>query len=628
MRGRGQCVETGIEELGELAGSGHRNLNQRVELYPNHEELLTLKSLRSRADHGSVAVIQGFILTAGKGVPKMTQQMPGSAVPELIPARMLNEYAYCPRLAYLEWVQGEFAENEFTEEGRHVHRRVDQVQSDIPPEPDSASPSVSRSVLLSAEREGLIAKIDLLERDGPEAVPVDYKRGKKPGLPEGAYEPERVQLCAQGLILRENGFHSDQGILYFAGSRRRVVVQFDSALVDRTRTLAAEFRALAAAGTIPRPLEDSPKCNGCSLVGICLPDETSLLRILPAATGREIRRLIPARDDALPLYIQDQGAYISKKGQVLEIRSEGRKVADARLLDTSHVCLLGNVQISTQAIRELCSQGIPLSFFSYGGWFCGMTDGALRKNVELRQHQYRAAEDPGRVLALSRRLVAAKIINARTLLRRNARQLDPLVLKRLRHLARRASTAPDIDSLLGIEGTAARLYFGSVPLMLKRSSVSGFDFEGRNRRPPKDPLNALLSLGYALLVKDCTLALMASGLDPHLGFFHQPRYGRPSLALDLMEEFRPLIVDSVVITAINTKAVSLDDFERAPLGVALKPSGRRNFIVGYERRMNQVVRHPVFGYRISYRRVLDVQARLLGRFLMGEIEQFPAFTTR
>lgn len=552
----------------------------------------------------------------------------GMEPPDLLPARMLNEYAYCPRLAYLEWVQAEFTDNEYTEEGRFAHRRVDRESPQPPPEPGHDAPTVSRSVLLSAPAEGLVARIDLLETDGDNAVPVDYKRGKQPDVPEGAWEPERVQLCAQGLILRENGFQTDHGVLYFAASRQRVIIPFTPELVDRTRTLVGEFRRTVSEGIIPPPLQDSPKCVGCSLVTICLPDEVTLLRQLGRGTDLEIRRLIPAADDALPLYVQEQGAHVGKKGEVLEIKLQGQKVADARMLDTSQVCLLGNVQISTQALQELCHRGIAVSFLSSGGWFYGMTDGSLRKNVELRRSQYRFAEEPGRVLELSRRLVAAKILNCRTLLRRNAVGLDPSVLRRLRRLVVEATRAPSLSSLLGVEGTAARLYFEAFPKMLKNGAGFDFDFEGRNRRPPRDPVNALLSYAYALLVKDCTLPLLAAGLDPYLGFFHQPRYGRPSLALDLMEEFRPLIADSTVLAALNTGVIRADDFERTALGVSLRPSGRRQFLLAYERRMNQTIRHPVFGYKISYRRVLDVQARLLGRYLAREFNRFPAFTTR
>ena len=155
-----------------------------------------------------------------------------------------------------------------------------------------------------------------------------------------------------------------------------------------------------------------------------------------------------------------------------------------------------------------------------------------------------------------------------------------------------------------------------------------FDFETRNRRPPTDPVNALLSYAYSLLAKDLTVICWAVGLDPFLGFFHRPRYGRPALALDLEEEFRPLVADSTVITAINTGVVSPGDFVRRGPAVALSPEGRKRFLLAYERRLDSLVTHPTFEYRISYRRVMEVQARLLGRCLIGEIPRYAAFTTR
>jgi CRISPR-associated protein Cas1 len=214
------------------------------------------------------------------------------------------------------------------------------------------------------------------------------------------------------------------------------------------------------------------------------------------------------------------------------------------------------------------------------------------------------------------------------MLRRNSDAPNQTSLFELKQLARKASEAVSLESLLGLEGSAARCYFGEFSAMLKISLQAPFDLDGRNRRPPRDPTNALLSFAYSLLTKDVALAITSSGLDPLLGFYHQPRFGRPALALDLMEEFRPLIADSVVIAAINTGVVSPRDFLRAPGSCALTSDGRKRFIQAYERRMDQSVTHPVFGYRISYRRVLEVQARLFGRRLLGEIDDYPAFRTR
>ena len=165
-------------------------------------------------------------------------------------------------------------------------------------------------------------------------------------------------------------------------------------------------------------------------------------------------------------------------------------------------------------------------------------------------------------------------------------------------------------------------------MLSEQARAMGFDFDGRNRRPPRDPMNALLSFLYALLTKDWTRALLVAGLDPLLGYYHQPRFGRPALALDLMEEFRPLVADSAVLQILNTGVVTPDDFARTGGAAALLPPARKRVIYAYERRMDQLVTHPVFGYRISYRRILEVQARPFGRFLLGEIDEYPEFRTR
>lgn len=287
--------------------------------------------------------------------------------------------------------------------------------------------------------------------------------------------------------------------------------------------------------------------------------------------------------------------------------------------------MYGNVQISTQALREIFYREIPVAFFTTGGWFCGRAIGHEARNVELRRAQYARFEDEGTRLRLARGVVASKIKNCRTFLRRNAETVGD-ELRQFDAWAEHTRAAASLETLLGIEGAAAAGYFAVFDRMLK--SDFGFLFEKRNRRPPEDPVNAMLSCAYALLVKDLTLAVETVGLDPLLGFYHRPRAGRPALALDLMEEFRPLVADSVVVAAVNTGAVPLDDFVRSAGACALSPRGRKKLIAAYERRMDQEIEHPVFGYRASYRRVLELQARLLAKFLTGEIEEYPSFNTR
>ena len=557
--------------------------------------------------------------------PELAQDMP------LLPARMVNEYQYCPRLAYLEWVQGEWADSADTIEGRHVHKRVDKGGGRLP-EPGELSEEEKihvRSITLSSNRLGLIARIDLVEVDDNTAMPVDYKRGKRPHVAKGAYDPERVQLCVQALLLEEHGYRCEEGVLYFAGSRERVRVVFDEDLRSMTRQAIDGLRFIAAGGRVPPPLEDSPKCPRCSLVAICLPDE---VRYLENGTI-EPRPLFVAKEDALPLYVQENRARIRKKGETLEIHVEDEKVATVRLIDVSRLVIQGNASISTPALRELMSRDIPVTWMSYGGWFQGHCVGTGHKNVELRTAQYQASFDKWKCLHIARGLVKAKILNCRTLLRRNWRgeEKPKRLLDDLRREADKALAADSLQTLLGIEGLAAARYFEAFCHVIKTGddpASFSFDFSQRNRRPPKDPVNALLSYAYTLLVKAWTVTLSAVGFDPYKGFYHQPRYGRPSLALDLMEPFRPLIADSSVVSAINNGEIRPTDFTSAGNAVAMTPEGRKRFIAAFERRMGQEITHPVFGYRVSYRRLLELQARLFGRYLMGEIPDYPNIITR
>ena len=546
-------------------------------------------------------------------------------IPDLIPARMLNEFAYCPRLCYIEWVQGEFVDSADTVDGRFQHRRVDANSSKVPEE--EFETFHARSVYLSGA--GITCRIDLLEGDGSMATPVDYKRGEAPDIPEGAYEPERVQLCAQGLVLRENGFKCNEGIVYFVRSKKKVPILFDDALVARTKDLIAALRTMAEYGEMPPPQEHSPKCFRCSLASICLPDEVNLLKEMEgeAIEPGEVRRLLPSRDDAIPVYVVGQGNTVRKKGDRLEVWSREGKVSEAKLREISQLSLYGGVEITTPAMVELMQRGVPVLHYTHGGWFQGICLGTTHKNVELRMRQFECATNPQRSLLLARKAVAGKIRNCRTLIRRNDPERSKDSLDLLARLASDAEKASSSESLLGIEGAAAEAYFSRFDNLLK-AARGGFFFENRNKRPPKDPVNAVLSYLYGILVKDLFVTLLAVGFDPYLGFYHRPRYGRPALALDMMEEFRPLIADSIAITLFNNEELSKKDFIETGLGISLAPEGKRAVVGGYERRLETEIIHPIFGYKVSYRRVLEVQARLLARVISGEIKEYPPFCTR
>ncbi len=549
----------------------------------------------------------------------------------LMPARMINEYQYCPRLAYLEWVQGEWAESADTVDGRYKHRRVDKAAGHLPAasELEEDEQLHARSVTLSSNRLGLIAKLDLIEVEDGVVIPVDYKRGKRPHVACGVYDPERVQLCVQGLILQEHGYQCEEGAIYFVESKERVRVAFDDELRTLTINAISGLRLIAEGGRMPQPLDDSPKCPRCSLVGICLPDE---VRYLHHGTIQP-RPLAVARDEALPVYVQAHSAKVAKKGENLEIFIDDKKVQDARLIDTSQLVLMGNIYVTTPCLHELMKRGVPITWHSYGGWFIGHTTGTGHKNVELRTAQYRTSFDEQSCLHLARTIVQAKILNTRTFLRRNWRgeEKPKDVLAGLRTDARRALRAANLQELLGMEGAAASRYFGVFGDMLKRDDDvrrMTFDFKHRNRRPPADPVNALLSYAYALLVRSWLVTLSAVGFDPYRGFYHQPRYGRPALALDLMETYRPLIADSCVVQAINNGEVRPSDFVSAAGSVNLTSDGRKRFIAAFERRMSHEITHPLFGYKVSYRRLFEIQARLLGRYLLGDIPEYIEFTTR
>jgi CRISPR-associated protein Cas1 len=557
--------------------------------------------------------------------PELTGDQP------LLPARMINEYVYCPRLAYLEWVQGEWADSGDTVDGRHKHRRVDVAGGKLPAadEVESGERIHARSVTISSNRLGLIAKLDLIEGSDGQVQPVDYKRGKRPHVVRGAYDPERVQLCIQGLILEDQGYQCESGVLYFSESRERVPVAFDAELRDLTLSATHGLRGIALGGRIPPPLEDSPKCPRCSLVSICLPDEVNFLQKQETPP----RPLAVGISESLPLYVQAYKAKIAKDGDNLEITIDDKLAARPRLAEVSQVILQGNVYMTTPTLHELMRREVPVVWQTYGGWFLGYTAGMGHKNVELRIAQHRGAEDAGVCLALAKGWVRAKLVNSRVMLRRNWRgESSPdASLAQIEHSLKTVARAQNLAELLGIEGNGAAVYFGAFAQLLKRDKDTAsfsFDFTRRNRRPPADPVNALLSFAYAMLTRTFAIAATSVGFDSYRGFYHQPRYGRPALALDLMEPFRPLIADSAVIQAINNGEVRPTDFVGGAGRVNLSEEGRKRFIATFERRLSHEITHPLFGYKVSYRRLIELQCRLLGRFLLGELRENPNFTTR
>ena len=264
---------------------------------------------------------------------------------------------------------------------------------------------------------------------------------------------------------------------------------------------------------------------------------------------------------------------------------------------------------------------------SYGGWFVGLVGRDSHKNVELRIAQHKVYHKRESSLHIAREIVYGKIRNCITILRRNHKEGAGSTLTELKRLASRVRRVRRIDTLMGLEGLAARAYFAEFAGMF-RDGESEFNFTARNRRPPRDPINAILSFLYSMLTRETTVTISRVGLDPYLGYLHVPKYGRPALALDMIEEFRPLVADSVCLSLINTGQLTAADFQKTQFGTNLTDAGRRKVITAYGNRMDATVMHPLLGYSASYRRVMETQARLLSRHLLGEIPSYPSFRTK
>jgi CRISPR-associated protein Cas1 len=570
-------------------------------------------------------------------------------IADLIPVRALNQATYCPRLYYLQYVDAVVPVNEHVEGGLFDHRRVN--------DPDLANRTrkdgdtrATRSVALSSERLGITAVLDVVEEKGGNAYPVETKHGSAPrddaGRPS-VWDNDAVQLCAQGMLLEEDlGAPVPKGVLFYAGTRERVEVPFDEALRQKTLATIEQVRALAARDAPPEPLpaELRHRCHGCSLATICLPEETLYQISHPDGTSGPppagITRVVPQSDDGAVLYVQEPGSHVGKRSEHLIVRKDGQELNRIPLHAVRQVVLLSSVQISTQALETLASNGIPVAFVTGYGRFIATLTPAPAKNVSLREAQFRRFADQAEALTLTRAVVRAKLTNQRTLLMRclrsrpdddedASRGSDEPAARGLADLLARLDRAASVETLLGLEGQGAALYFGEFNRFLKAQPPGrGFDFQSRNRRPPRDPVNALLSFAYAMLVKDCFSALCVVGFDPYRGFFHTGRHGRPSLALDLMEEFRAVIADSVVLTLINNRVVDPADFVAWREACQLTEAGRKKFFAAYEQRRATVVTHPLFGYRMSYSRMMEVQARLLAAYLRGDVPQYTGFTVR
>jgi len=558
----------------------------------------------------------------------------------VMPVRRLNNYVFCPRLFYYQWVENIFQDSADTVAGSMTHRNVNAPSRLDEEKAKALAENIPegtrlRSLRLESESLGIVGVVDLVE-GGPEGAQiVEYKKGSARRTSEGereAREPESIQVGAYALLLQEQGVQVCGAQIYYAADNRRVPVELTEELMAKTQQAVAEAKAVAASGRCPPPLKNDARCLGCSAYPLCLPSESAWwAQVETAQTATSAPQIKeaprPENDDGEVLVVQTAGAKVGQRANEIVVSVKDEVVRKLPVEQVRAVYLFGAVQVSTQAIQTFLEHNIDIAYFSPAGRFLGLTRGLPASGVDARLGQYRLFGEAGIRLALAREVIRAKIHNQRVMLMRNGNVLDR-VLETLAELREATAKAEDLKELLGIEGTAAAVYFEQFNSMLKAPDAWRFEFMGRNRRPPRDPINALLSLGYSMLAKELTGVCHAVGLDPFLGFMHQPRYGRPALALDLMEEFRPLIADSVAISLINRNEIGLGDFIRSAAGTFLNEQGRRAFWEAYFRRMDTEVSHPQFGYAMAYRRMLEVQARQLWRFVRGEAAGYYGFTTR
>jgi CRISPR-associated protein Cas1 len=548
-----------------------------------------------------------------------------------MPVRRLHNFLYCPRLFYLQWVEDLFVENADTAAGSATHKRVDEPSHLRPQDLDLDERSELRSVALHSERLALTGIVDLIESTESGRELLDYKRGAPRRDEDGrpvAKENDAAQLASYALLLREEGIEIARASVYYAAEKKRVEVPLTDELFAKVLHTLDEAREVASSGACPPPLRDDPRCLHCSAYAVCMPNESAWWAGLSGDVPKDKEPPRPPGDEGEILVVQNPGAYVGRRGGEITITLEGETLTKHPIEQIQSVYLFGAIQISTQAVQGCLERSIPIAYFSPAGRFLGMTQGLPTSGTDARQGQYRLHGQPVLRARLAARILSAKIHNQRVMLMRNGDAPKPALdeLAKLRDLAAKGNFT--LESLRGIEGSAAAIYFQHFGTMLKGTAFENFDFNGRNRRPPKDPVNALLSQGYSILAKELTGICHAVGLDPFLGFLHQPRYGRPALALDLMEEFRPLIADSVALSVLNRRELDVGDFVKTTRGTFMGDEGRKQFWRAWFRRMDSEVSHPQFGYKMSYRRMLDVQVRQLWRFCRGEATEYHPFTTR
>jgi CRISPR-associated protein Cas1 len=532
----------------------------------------------------------------------------GPQSPDPIPISLVAQQVYCPRRAWLE-AAGEQTDTFQMAVGIAAHT--------TPDDPTSGRPTNVRSVDVVDERLGITGRCDTLEVGPDNALTVvEYKSTPVRRAPS-VTEPMRIQLALQVGALRSMGQTVAGQAVYFTNHRVRVDVELSDTDFVAAAEAVALTRTTIETPVAPPPLEDDPRCSRCSHVGICLPDERA---------GVEVRRrIIVADPDTQVVHLATPGSLASVRGGRLLVHALGQELASVPLERIQGVVVHGNVDLTGGLIRELLWRSLTIVWTTGTGRVVGWSVPGAGPNGAERVRQHREAAS-GR-LDLAREFVCAKIANQATLLRRNGEAPEAVAV--LRTLTRSALGARSLTELLGIEGEAAASYFGAFGTMLgRRARSAGLEFRVRSGRPARDAVNASLNYAYAMLLADVIRAVVACGLDPHAGFLHSSTRNKPALALDLCEELRAPVADSAVIGAINNGEIGPADFSAALGSTRLRDRGRRALIAAYERRVESQFRHPVFGYRTSWRRAMEIQARMVLGVIDGSQDRYVGIRTR
>ncbi len=442
-----------------------------------------------------------------------------------------------------------------------------------------------------------------------------------------------LKLAFDSLVLSKNDFSCRVGLIKSrVGNLCEQFEISDFYLMEVVRLLNGLHQLVLRPKT-PMAKDASIFCDQCRVAQYCLPDETNVLKGYDTLSAGIQRGFFAPIADREPYYVTTQGARLSVTGNELIANVEGETFSKP-ITEISALIIMGNIQITTQATQRLLKNGVPVIYLSSIGRFIGIAVGPKYgvQNALSIKGQMLCDSDPGSCSAIAREMIKAKIHNQRLLIMRNLKGMVDAdyfnwSITQLAMLRRQVSNAQSTQTIMGYEGEAAAIYFDALGKYINACN-NDFFMNNRNRRPPQDPVNALLSFGYTLLCNDITASVLSEGLNQWIGFMHTQRSSKPSLVLDLMEEFRPIIVDSLVINSIRRNFFKISDFEHIKeenvkvTRCTMKAEARRRFIELYENKVKFKHTHPIFGYQVSWRRNFSLQVKILCKVFRGELDHY------